>query len=67
MTVTNKSSATQAHLVFLDDLRASGVTNMFGAGSYLRDAFPELSRSEANEILSTWMKTFSQRHPKGNK
>jgi hypothetical protein len=47
------------HLEFLDDLRKSGVTNMFGAVPYLRDAF-DLTRDEASKILSYWMKTFGQ-------
>jgi hypothetical protein len=49
------------HLDFLDDLRESGVTNMFGAGPYLRDEFP-LTKSESHAVLSYWMKTFASRH-----
>ena len=52
------------HLEFLDALRESDVTNMFGARSYLLDEYPELSASEAGSILSYWMKTFSSRHSK---
>ena len=52
---------TEEHLIYLDDLRESGVTNMFGAGQYLEDDFG-LSRDEAREILTYWMKTFSERH-----
>lgn len=48
---------------FLDNLRESGVTNMYGARPYLIEEFPELSKEEASKILSTWMKTFSERHP----
>jgi hypothetical protein len=40
---------------FLEDLRQSGDTNMFGAGTYLREAFG-LSLSEATPILTKWMK-----------
>lgn len=47
---------------FLDELRGSGVTNMFGAGPYLVEFFG-VSRKEAHEILSDWMNTFSERHP----
>jgi hypothetical protein len=50
------------HLEYLDELRESGETNMFGAGSYLRDEFG-LDRKEASSILSYWMETFSDRHP----
>ena len=55
---------TEEHLEFLDELRESGVTNMFGAGSYIEEAFPELSESQAREVLIYWMSSFSQRHPK---
>lgn len=46
------------HLEFLDDLRESGVTNMFGARPYIQQEFPELVGKEAGEILTYWMKTF---------
>ena len=39
---------------YLDDLRDSGVTNMFGASSYLEDEF-YLGRAEARQILLEWM------------
>ena len=45
------------HLVYLDDLRESGITNMFGAGSYLEGAFG-LTRKEASTILVYWMESF---------
>jgi len=50
------------HLLFLDSLRESGITNMYGAGAYLENAFQSLDRDSASEILSYWMKTFSERH-----
>lgn len=50
------------HLEYLDDLRESGITNMYGAVPYLREAF-DLSRQDASAILSYWMKSFSERHP----
>jgi len=49
------------HLEYLDALRESGATNMFGAGDYLREEFG-MERSKARQILSYWMKTFSERH-----
>ena len=52
----------QEHLEFLDDLRESGVTNMFGARPYIEKEFPELSGSEAKRVLLYWMNTFSDRH-----
>jgi len=53
-------------LVYLDKLRKSGVTNMFGARPYLADAFyPMLNDKWAGKVLVYWMHTFSERHPKG--
>ena len=40
---------------FLDGLRESGVTNMFGATPYLKRAFPDLKRTEASDIIAMWM------------
>lgn len=50
------------HLLFLDELRDSGATNMFGAAPYVMDAY-HLSREKAVAIVSYWMKTFGERHP----
>ena len=47
---------------FLDELRESGQTNMFGAGPYLQEEFG-MTRAEAKEVVLTWMKSFSERHP----
>jgi len=46
---------------YLDNLRDSGVTNMFGASSYLVDEF-DLEPKEARRILAEWMRTYSERH-----
>jgi len=51
------------HLEYLDVLRESGVTNMYGAGPYLQREF-EIDQKDAHAILSYWMKSFSERHPK---
>ena len=48
--------------VFLDRLRESGVTNMFGAGTYVEEHF-DLSKKVAGELLIKWMTTFEDRHP----
>jgi hypothetical protein len=53
---------TEDMLEYLDELRESGITNMFGATPYIEEEFPELERSEAREVLTYWMHTFSQRH-----
>lgn len=44
--------------VFLNNLRESGVTNMFGATPYLQDEF-SLDRTEARDILTEWMEWVS--------
>ena len=49
------------HLIYLDNLRESGDTNMFGAGLYLENAFG-LNEDAARKVLTYWMRTFSQRH-----
>jgi hypothetical protein len=54
----------QMYFEYLDDLRESGVTNMWGAGAYLEDAF-SLSRNDARDVLLNWMNTYNQRHPQG--
>ena len=59
------SIVSDEHLTYLDDLRESGVTNMFGAGVYLERSHSELGRNEANEILSYWMDSFSERSEAG--
>ena len=55
---------TEDHLVYLDQLRESGETNMFGAVPYLRHVFA-LDRYEAKDVLMYWMASFDERHPKG--
>ena len=55
----------EKYLEYLDALRESGITNMFGARPYLMNAYPKLSKDEAKEVLSYWMKTFGERHGKG--
>lgn len=48
------------HLNYLDDLRESGVTNMFGAGAYVKEHF-NVSMADANKIVGWWMQTFESR------
>ena len=47
---------------FLDELRESGKTNMFGATPYIMEEFKGVTLEEAIEYLSEWMKTFNERH-----
>lgn len=44
-----------AYYDYLDALRESAVTNMFGARPYLMEEFPDLSADEALDILKAWM------------
>ena len=41
---------------YLNNLRDSGVTNMFGAAPYLQKEFG-LDKKEARNILLTWMES----------
>ena len=42
---------------YLDELRESGETNMFGAGSYVEGEFG-LEREESKNLTVGWMQTF---------
>ena len=42
---------------YLEQLRKSGVTNMFGAGPYLQQEFG-LTRQDARDILVKWMESY---------
>ena len=50
----------EEYFKFLDELRDSGITNMFGAGPFLEDAYPELNKQEAKSVLMEWMKSFDK-------
>lgn len=45
---------------YLDQLRQSGETNMFGAVPYLQREFPELAwdQKRASQILQAWMDSY---------
>jgi hypothetical protein len=47
---------------YLDELRESGQTNMYGAGPYLVRKFG-VSREESHKVLQLWMEMFGERHP----
>jgi hypothetical protein len=55
---------TEEHLLYLDRLRESGVTNMFGAVPFILLEFPDLREEQAKQVLIYWIKTFSDRHPR---
>lgn len=50
---------------YLDELRESGSTNMFGAAPYLIDEF-SIDKRQARRFVQKWMTTFSDRFPGEN-
>jgi hypothetical protein len=44
---------------YLDNLRETGVTNMFGAAAYLEEAY-DIKIHDARAILSKWMVSFDE-------
>jgi hypothetical protein len=51
------NKVTDEHLSFLDELRESGETNMFGASPYIVKKFG-VPIKEAQRILIYWMESF---------
>ena len=51
----------EEYFEYLDDLRESGVTNMFGAAPYLMSEFG-ITRGKAARVLAAWMQSFDERH-----
>lgn len=53
----------QKYFVYLERLRQSGETNMYGAAPYLQAEFPELryDRNKAGDILLAWIRTFNEK------
>lgn len=45
---------------YLDELRESGETNMFGAGPYLEREFG-LNKIDAMAVVVKWMESFSEK------
>lgn len=59
-------SLTKEVYEFLDDLRESGVVNMYAAGEYIEDEFimaPNLAR----KFLREWMESFGRPRPQNGK
>ena len=52
---------------YLDRLRESGVTNMYGAVSYLIRVYPGMTKQEARAVLVAWMESFSNSLPPGDR
>ena len=59
---TNVNDQNQKYFDYLDRLRESGETNMWGAVPYLQREFPELGfdKERAREIHSAWMTSFKE-------
>ena len=65
---TRPTFCTDAHLTYLDRLRKSGKTNMWGAGRYLERRFLTLrggsksrhTSDKARDVLLYWMDTFGK-------
>lgn len=53
----NSDTQLEEYFEYLDQLRESGVTNMFGAVPYLQAEFSELSFDwvRASQVLQLWM------------
>lgn len=49
---------TNKYWIYLEELRRSGITNMFGATPYLMEEF-DLSSADAKEILIDWMENYN--------
>lgn len=62
---TKPEGMTEGHFEYLDDLRASGRTNMFGAAQFLTDEM-DVPRADAKKYLTHWMETFETRHAAGS-
>lgn len=45
--------------LYLERLRRSGVTNMYGAAPYLMDEFG-LRKNEAIKVLADWMRNYNR-------
>ena len=52
------AKTTNKYWIYLENLRKSGVTNMFGATPYLMEEF-NLDKKEATKILSDWMHNYN--------
>lgn len=53
-----ESKKMSEYFSYLNVLRESGRTNMFGAGAYLMDEFG-LTRQEARKVLMEWMRSYN--------
>ena len=52
------AKTTNKYWVYLENLRRSGVCNMFGATPYIMDEF-DVDKNEARDILIDWMNNYN--------
>ena len=53
------AKTTNKYWIYLENLRRSGITNMYGASPYLAAAFG-LDEREARKILVDWMQNYNR-------
>ncbi len=46
------------YYVYLENLRRSGIVNMFGAVPYLNEYYPDIEN--ASEVLMSWMNNYDK-------
>ena len=51
----------RTYYAYLDELRDSGLINMFGAAKFLARELPELNDGQAVSVLHCWMESHAQR------
>jgi len=49
--------------IYLEELRESGITNMFGAHQYVMEDF-EVSKAMAIKLVKTWMDNYNNKENK---
>lgn len=60
MSKTRKTTEFEQEVfAYLNALRESGVTNMYGASPYIQSNFG-LDRADSRKLLSLWMSNFSE-------
>lgn len=53
------AKTTNKYWIFLENLRRSGVCNMYGAVPYLMEEF-DIGSAEAQDILVDWMENYNR-------
>lgn len=56
---TREKACIEEVMVYLDALRESGITNMFGAAPYIVEEFG-VDKRMARKLLAHWMRTFEK-------